>query len=195
MSIGVVDPSGADPAYKAMYTALQDSGVVDSKTGILDVYKMSDDTNAVKAIQKAYTNFIVAMKKLGYTAISIDNMEFYNTGPNASLSKQDQHTIGMSWQAMVASLIHAQGMYAIAKNAPELVGLPKSTYVQNWDAIVTEDAKTPQWDDTAAYKAFADAGKPVWNFQSKISYNTIAMPNWLVNYVVKSGSPGWIRTN
>ena len=200
MNTGLVDTpgqSGGDKYFNTLYKNLKAAGVVSDKTNsewnepILDGKKILNDPSALNKVKSAYTEFIQGMKSLGYKAINVDNLDFYNQGPNSKLSKSEQQKLGQMWQSTVADLIHQQGMYAVAKNAPDLVTMPGSTYVQKWDGIVTENAKTKEWDDTQAYKKFADAGKPVWNFQTKTNYSNQDLPNWMDSYAVGQGNQGW----
>lgn len=200
MNTGFVDKlsdSGNDKYFVNLYKNLGEAGVLGSSKGsgwnenIIDGKKILNDPNAFAKVKAAYTDYIKGMKSLGYKAINVDNLDFYNKGLNKNLSKSDQQKLGQMWQSTVSDLIHKEGMYAIAKNAPELVSMPGSTYVKNWDGIVTENAKTNGWDDTAAYKQFADAGKPVWNFQTKTSGSSQNLPNWMDSYAVGQGKQGW----
>ena len=42
-----------------------------------------------------------------------------------------------------------------------------------------------------AYKKFADAGKPVWNFQTKLNADGSNSASWMDSYGVSSGQQGW----
>jgi hypothetical protein len=202
MNTGMVDTPGQvgnDKAFIKLYNDLNSAGVLAGKDGkwkenILDGKKLLNDPSAMAKVKAAYTDFAKTMKDLGYKAINVDNLDFYNKGANSQLSKPEQQRLGQMWQSTVADVIHGQGMYAVAKNAPELATMSGSTYVQKWDAIVTENAKTNGWNDTAAYKKFADAGKPVWNFQTQTSYASQSLPGWMDNYAVGQGKQGWWQT-
>ena len=203
MNTGMVDTPeqyGSDKAFDKLYKDLKAAGLVGPKDpkwheNILDGKKLLNDPSAMAKAKAAYTDFAKSMKDLGYKAINVDNLDFYNKGSiNSKLSKADQQKLGLGWQSMVADVIHGQGMYAVAKNAPELVNMPGSNYVQKWDAIVTENAVGPDWNDTAAYKKFADAGKPVWNFQTETGYSKYNVPGWIDSYAVGQGKQGWWAT-
>lgn len=201
MNTGMMDKLediGKDPAFTKLRTDLQNAGAFGGGNNgqwnetILSVQNLQNPA-VFNKVQQAYTTFATTMKNLGYKAVNVDNLDFYEQGANAK--QKGALDMGVKFQGMVADVIHSQGMAAIAKNAPDLITAPNSNYVQKYDGIVTENALAFS-GDTTKYQKFADSGKPVWNFQTKTGGQegpnpSIAPPTWMDSYAVGGGKQGW----